>query len=162
MIKSDNLIVKKAEYTDIPALLDILNSATQKLLSKGVQQWEYPWDEEIVKSYIDKNEFYIAFYNDNPCGCFGLKKYVPNRFVPEDVDGEYWYHLAVHPDYDRLGIGYMLCRWVQEYSKQTGTTIYFDCWAGNKSLRNYYSFNGFEHIGDFPEEDYFVSAFRYK
>ena len=158
----DNLIVRKATATDIDAVLNILNGATQKLLAKGVQQWEYPWDEEIVKSYVNKDEFYIAFYNDNPCGCFGLKKYVPNRFVPKDMDGEYWYHLAVHPDYDRLGIGYMLCRWVQEYSKQTGTTIYFDCWAGNKSLRNYYSFNGFEHIGDFPEEDYFVSAFRYK
>ena len=159
---TDRLCVRKATEKDIPAVLDILNSATQKLLAKKVMQWEYPWDENVVKSYVDKNEFYIAFYDDVPCGCFGLKKYPDNRFAPQDTDGEYWYHLAVHPNSDKAGIGYMLCRWVQEYSRQTGITIYFDCWAGNTSLRNYYSFNGFEYMGDFPEEDYFVSAFRYK
>ncbi|MBR5521100.1 MAG: GNAT family N-acetyltransferase [Oscillospiraceae bacterium] len=158
----NNLIVRKATAADTEAVLDILNSATQKLLAKGVMQWEYPWDKNVVTDYIAKKEFYIALYNSIPRGCFGLKSYVPNRFVPEDTSGEYWYHLAVHPDYDKAGIGYMLCQWVQDYSRKTGITIYFDCWAGNNSLRNYYSFNGFEHIGDFPEEDYFVSAFRYR
>ncbi|MBQ8604336.1 MAG: GNAT family N-acetyltransferase [Oscillospiraceae bacterium] len=161
MLSDNKLIIRKATASDISALADILDCATQKLLAKGVQQWEYPWDKTVIQGYVEKNEFYIALWDGAPCGCFGLKKYVPNRFVPQDTDGEYWYHLAVHPEYDKLGIGYMLCRWVQKYSRQTGITIYFDCWAGNKSLRNYYSFNGFEHIGDFPEEDYFVSAFRY-
>ena len=39
-------------------------------------------------------------------------------------------------------------------------TIYFDCWAGNNFLRKFYTEVGFEYMGDFPEEDYFVSAFK--
>ncbi len=155
-----DIVVRKADKADICALLDILNSATQKLLAKGVMQWEYPWDENIVTSYVEKQEFYIAEYNSNPCGCFGLRGFENNYFVPQDITGLYWYHLAVHPDCDRLGIGYRICEWVQHYAKENGIHIYFDCWAGNKSLRNFYTFAGFEFLGEFPEEDYFVASSR--
>jgi hypothetical protein len=39
--------------------------------------------------------------------------------------------------------------------------LYLDCWAGNKKLRNFYSNAGFDFIGDFPEEDYMISVFKY-
>ena len=159
---NNNLYIRKADSKDTPALLDILNNATLKLLKKGVMQWEYPWQSDCVLSFTEKEEFYIVFCNDNPCGCFGLRPFTDNYFVPQDKDGLYWYHLAVHPEYDKTGIGWQICSWVQEYSRNTGKAIYFDCWAGNKSLRNYYTFNGFEPLGEFPEEDYFVAAFRYK
>ena len=38
--------IRKATKNDIRIIADILNAATQKLLAKGVMQWEYPWDEE--------------------------------------------------------------------------------------------------------------------
>jgi len=157
-----NITVRKAIAADIEKLMDILNSATKKLLDKGVMQWEYPWDTQEVQSFITKEEFYIAEYEGVPCACFGLKPFCDNYFVPQDKTGLYWYHLAVHPDYDKLGIGYMLCRWVHDFAQENKISIYFDCWAGNNSLRNYYSFNGFEFIGEFPEEDYFVAAFKTK
>ncbi len=142
--------------------MDILNSATQKLLSKGVTQWEYPWDVAVVNSFIEKGEFYIILYNDIPRGCFGLKSYNDNQFNPCDKDGLYWYHLAVHRDFDKFGLGYQACRWVQNLAKKIRKNIYFDCWRGNKSMINYYTFNGFTPLGEFPEEDYFVYAFMAK
>ena len=54
-----NTEIRKATQNDIHTITDILNAATQKLLAKGVMQWEYPWDERAVGSCI--NDFYIVF-----------------------------------------------------------------------------------------------------
>ena len=51
-------------------------------------------------------------------------------------------------------------RQLERYAKNNGVTVYFDCWAGNDFLKKFYSENGFEYMGDFPEEDYYVSAFK--
>jgi hypothetical protein len=40
-------------------------------------------------------------------------------------------------------------------------TLYLDCWAGNEKLKEFYFNNGFEYVGDFPEEDYFISVFKF-
>lgn len=103
------LIIRKADFSDLPTLLDILDSATLKLMKKGVMQWEYPWDATTVSSFIEKEEFYIVLYGRAACSCFGLKNFENNNFVPQDTKGLYWYHLAVHPDYDKIGIGYAIC-----------------------------------------------------
>ena len=155
----NDFTVRKALKEDIPRLMDILNSATLKLLKKGVQQWEYPWDEKTVTSFVEKEEFYIVLQGISPRGCFGLRDFSENYFCKEDKTGLYWYHLAVHPDYDRGNCGQTACLWVQNHSRLIGRKIYFDCWAGNKSLVNYYTFMGFMPLGEFPEEDYFVAAF---
>lgn len=155
----ENIYVKKANADDLYNILNILDSATAKLLEKGVMQWEYPWDERQVLSFILKGEFYTVSHKNIPCGCFGLKDFPKNNFVPADKNGLYRYHLAVHPGYDKAGIGFRICEWIQEYSKSTGKNIYFDCWAGNQKLINYYTFMGFKPLGQFPEEDYFVYAF---
>ncbi len=156
----NDIRIIKAQKHHLFALADILNSATDKLLKKGVMQWEYPWDNNEILSFIEKEEFYIVYYGDHCRACFGLKPFGDNLFQPEDKEGLYWYHLAVHPDYHKLGIGYRACRWVQNYAKEINRNIYFDCWRGNKSLINYYTFNGFTPLGTFPEEDYFVYAFK--
>ena len=159
MTDTNRFIVRKATATDISRLKNILDSATLKLLKKDVQQWEYPWDEKLVSSFVEKDEFYIVFSENNPRGCFGIRDFSDNYFVPQDKSGMYWYHLAVHPDFERSGAGRFACQWVQQYASTTGQKIYFDCWAGNKSLINYYTFMGFEPLGQYPEEDYFVMAF---
>ena len=156
-----NIEIRKAVTEDIDALLDILNAATQKLLAKNIPQWEYPWDKSEVLEYIEQQEFYIAQSNGKPCGCFGIKEF-QNNFVPSDKNSMYFYHLAVHPDYNGKGIGNKICGWVHQYAKTNGVTIYFDCWAGNDKLRQFYTAAGFEFIGEFPEDDYFVAAFKTK
>ena len=45
-------------------------------------------------------------------------------------------------------------------SKKLELLLYLDCWAGNDKLKNFYLNNGFKHVGDFPEEDYFISVFK--
>ena len=152
--------IRKADISDFGNILNILESAALKLLAKDIPQWEYPWDEAELKQQIENGEFYIAFADNRPAGCFGLRKFENNSFA-DDKNGLYFYHLAVHPTYSGGGISKEICRWVQDYAPKQNITIYFDCWAGNDFLKKFYSGCGFEYIGDFPEEDYYVSAFRY-
>lgn len=154
-----DISIRKATTEDFGAVLNILEMAALKLLAKDVHQWEYPWDENEVKSYIETDSFYITCADNQAVGCFGLKPFENNPFA-DDKNGLYLYHLAVHPQHSATGLSQKICRWIQRYAKNNGVTVYFDCWAGNDFLKKFYSENGFEYMGDFPEEDYYVSAFK--
>ncbi|GAA0180924.1 hypothetical protein SH2C18_35360 [Clostridium sediminicola] len=39
---------------------------------------------------------------------------------------------------------------------------YLDCWAGNEKLRTFYLKAGFDFCGDFPEDNYMSSVFKYE
>ena len=151
--------IKKATKENLADIVDILNAATQKLLAKGVMQWEYPWDETIIADDIEKGLFYVAENNGDAIGCFGIRPFENNPFC-DDNTGVYFYHLAVHPQYSGGSFSKEMCRFVQDFARENGTTVYFDCWAGNEFLKKFYTSTGFEYMGDYPEEDYFVSAFK--
>ena len=38
--------------------MKILNEVTEDLLDKDINQWEYPWKEEIIKEDIMKLEYF--------------------------------------------------------------------------------------------------------
>ena len=46
------VFIKKATEENLACIVDILNAATQKLLAKGVMQWEYPWDKNVISDDI--------------------------------------------------------------------------------------------------------------
>ena len=154
-------LIRKATEKDLSAVLGILNAATEKLLAKGVMQWELPWDENIILADISNGLFYIGEDGDKSIGCLGLKKFENNPFNGDNT-GMYAYHLAVHPQYSGNGHSAELCKFIHNYAKENNTTVYFDCWAGNTFLKKFYTGADFEYMGDFPEEDYFVSAFKTK
>ena len=154
-------LIKKATAENLADILDVLNATTQKLLAKGVMQWEYPWDEKVVAKDIADGLFYVGELDEKIIGCLGLKKFENNPFN-NDTTGMYAYHLAVHPQYSGKGHSKLLCQFIHDYAKENNTTVYFDCWAGNTFLKSLYTGAGFEYMGDFPEEDYFVSAFKTK
>ena len=152
-------LIRKANENDLAAVLNILNAATEKLLAKGVMQWELPWDKDVILKDISDGLFYLGVDGEQEICCLGLKKFEINPFNC-DGTGMYAYHLAVHPQYSGKGYSTQLCSFIHNYAKENGTTVYFDCWAGNDFLKKFYTSTGFEYMGDYPEEDYFVSAFK--
>ncbi|MGV2941336.1 GNAT family N-acetyltransferase [Mesobacillus sp. LC4] len=68
----------------------------------------------------------------------------------------------MHPEYQGKGYGSVITSWSCQYARQLVEELYLDCWAGNEKLKNFYSENGFEYVGDFPEEDYYISVFKCK
>ncbi len=49
---------------------------------------------------------------------------------------------------------------IRESENLNTNNLYLDCWAGNKKLRNFYLESGFIYMGDYPEDDYYISIYK--
>lgn len=149
-----------ANEKDTTAILSILNEVTTHLHSKNIMQWEYPWQSVAIETDIKSQYQYIVKDKDNIAAVFSLKP-MPDNLWNLDETGLYLYRIAVLPDYQGQKIGQFLCNYVKDYVKENGKRVYLDCWAGNEKLKNFYRAAGFRYLGDFSEEDYFISVFTY-
>ncbi|HEX3047167.1 MAG TPA: GNAT family N-acetyltransferase, partial [Bacillota bacterium] len=74
----------------------------------------------------------------------------------------YLYRIAISPLFQGKNIGLEIIAEVKKRSQALNKPVYLDCWAGNEKLRQFYSNAGFEYMGDFPEETYSISVFKYE
>jgi RimJ/RimL family protein N-acetyltransferase len=73
----------------------------------------------------------------------------------------YLYRIAILPEYQGKSIGKEIINHACKYSENVNKSLYLDCFAGNEKLRSFYLKSGFDYCGDFPEEDYSISVFKY-
>jgi GNAT superfamily N-acetyltransferase len=147
--------IRLASQEDVKEILSILNAASLALLEKGINQWPYPWDERLLVEQV--GVLYVGTVAGNVIGTFGIKD-VKDWHVAER--GKYLYQIAIHPGYQGRGYGAVITSWACKYARSLGEELYLDCWAGNEKLKHFYSENGFDYVGDFPEEDYYISVFK--
>ncbi|MBT2636880.1 GNAT family N-acetyltransferase [Bacillus sp. ISL-39] len=149
--------IRPAKPEDVKEILSILNSVSLALLDKGINQWSYPWNEEKL---VDQLGFlYVGTVGGNVIATFGMK--VLNDWHV-GKSGKYLYQIAIQPEYQGKGYGSVITCWAGEYARRLGEELYLDCWAGSAKLKDFYSENGFEFVGDFPEEEYDISVFKCK
>jgi ribosomal protein S18 acetylase RimI-like enzyme len=154
--------IELAQLDNLSDIVALLNSATKKLLSLNIKQWEYPWDSKVIEEDIVNNFQYIVKNDNKIMAVFSLKDMSNNQWTNDTSNNQmYLYRIAVDPIYQGNNVGHFICDWVQNYSKQNKRNIYLDCWAGNEKLRSFYKDAGFLFVGDYPEDDYFISVFRY-
>ncbi|CAM3722206.1 GNAT family N-acetyltransferase [Mesobacillus thioparans] len=147
--------IRPAEIKDISEILSVLNAASLALHQKGVNQWDYPWDENQLLEQL--GFLYVVSVDGNIIGTFGIKD-VRQWHVEGEV--KYLYQIAIHPEYQGKGYGATLVSWACQKARSYAERLYLDCWAGNEKLKSFYRENGFDYVGDFPEEDYYISIFR--
>jgi len=141
----------------------VLNEATRDLLEKGIQQWDYPWDKKIIEEEINNNQAYVVMDEDAVVGVFFIKTIEGSEYPPVMKENHlYLYRVAVRPDYQRAGVGQEICGAAFSIAKDANKTIYLDCWEGNEKLKKFYGDFGFVYCGDFPEEDYWISVFKFE
>lgn len=147
--------IRLAKEEDVEDILSILNAASLALLNKRINQWTYPCDAQRLVKQL--GFLHVGTVSGNVIATFGMKDlngwHVGNR-------GKYLYQIAIHPEYQGKGYGSEIVTWACQYARRLGEELYLDCWAGNNKLKDFYSENGFEHVGNFPEEDYYISVFK--
>ena len=153
--------IRLAELSDLEDIVDLLNKVTLDLHQKGINQWDSPWDAEEIEEEIRDSQVYVLTVEDSIIGTFSIK--IIDEFAPLEVEPEsrYLYRIVVLPDYQGKGLGLEIVNYACRYVDELGKRLYLDCWAGNQKLRNFYSQAGFEFVGEFPEEDYLISVFKY-
>ena len=154
--------IKLAEIKDIGVIVELLNEVTLQLHEKGINQWVYPCNSLEIEMGIREAQIYVLIVDDIIVGTFSLKPIDNLATLLIEANSSYLFRVAILPEYQGKSLGVELVNYACEHSRKLKNTLYLDCWAGNKKLRKFYSNAGFDFLGDFPEEDYFISVFRYK
>ncbi len=157
----EDIKIKLATIEDIHKVMKILNEVTEDLLDKDINQWEYPWKEEVIKEDIIKSRIFLVIYEGVIIGTFSIRALdnQDNAFYRE-VEGKYLYRIAILPRIQGLGFGVTMLNLIRECETLNRKSLYLDCWAGNKKLRNFYLESGFIYMGDYPEDDYYISIYK--
>jgi ribosomal protein S18 acetylase RimI-like enzyme len=154
--------IRSATLEDLLEVANILNKAAQDLHSKGINQWDYPWDKKDILQQIQSKNLYILSNGKIVIGTFGIKRLQRLSDCAIEPGSKYLFQIAILPEYQGMGYGKAITDWACIYARDHEFTLYLDCWAGNGKLKNFYRENGFEFMGDFPEEDYYISVFKTK
>lgn len=153
----------RAKHLHLEDIILVLNEATRNLLEKGIQQWDYPWDKSIIEEEILNGQAYVVLDEDSLVGVFFIRTIEGDDYPTVMKDNQlYLYRIAVRPDYQSQGVGQEICGAAFSIAKEANKIIYLDCWEGNSKLKAFYSNFGFVYCGDFPEEDYWISVFKFE
>lgn len=154
--------IRLGDKNDLRTIVDLLNKVTLNLHQKNIKQWAYPWNFDEINIDIKNRNIYVITMNKRIVGTFSLKyKDINTVLHINDQNNLYLYRIAILPEYQGKNIGLKVINYAFETSRNLRKILYLDCWAGNVKLKNFYSKAGFDFHGDFPEEDYTISVFRY-
>ncbi|MDE5415047.1 GNAT family N-acetyltransferase [Alkalihalobacterium chitinilyticum] len=154
--------IRKANNEDQSEILKIYNETTLHLLKRKIKQWDYPWDAENIQKEIKKNEAYVVLLNRTLVGAFCISPIKKLSTITIDPEGVYLSKIAILPKFQGKNLGSEVVQFACSFARQQNLALYLDCWAGNEKLKEFYSDNSLEYIGDFPEEDYFISIFKHQ
>lgn len=156
-----DITVELAGKNSLHKIVKILDGVTENLLEKGIDQWEYPWDEKVIIKDLLSNRVFVVNYKEQPIATFSIKDIndCDNPYY-KNMRGKYLYRLAVLPSVQGLGLGGEILAYIREDYDFTHNDLYLDCWNGNDKLKEFYLRAGFRYVGDFPEDDYYISVFK--
>ena len=154
--------IRLSKSEDLKRMLYILNEVTLHLIEKGIRQWDYPWDEEKVADQIKNNYSYILLINDEIIGVFCMNEIDSINDFSVDAKSIYLSQIAVLQEFQGGNLGSAIINFACCFVNRLNKTLYLDCWAGNEKLKDFYTRNGMEYKGDYPEGDYFISIFQYE
>lgn len=155
--------IRLAEKNDVSSIVELLNKVTLNLHQKNINQWVYPWNSEEINMDIINRNIYVIVEDNLIIGTFSLKIVSINAVIPIIKSNNlYLYRIAILPEYQGKNIGLKLIDYACKISRDSKKILYLDCWAGNINLKNFYLNAGFYFCGNFPEEDYMISVFKYE
>ncbi|PLR91970.1 GNAT family N-acetyltransferase [Bacillus sp. T33-2] len=153
--------IRLAKRDDLLEVVNILNEVTWHLHSKGIMQWDFPWDAATVAKDINDNYCYVLVDNGKMIGTFAIRNIDRTYTFAIEHQSKYLGQIAILPEFQGIKLGEKVTSFARSLASDAKKPLFLDCWAGNGKLRNFYSDNGFTYLGDFPEDDYMVSVFQY-
>lgn len=160
-----NPVIYPACSADTGQVYSLLNGTALYLQNKGIMQWEYPFDKGTVVSDIKDQYVFLVREGGQIICTFSARK--EGYYWPADTDSysgdtAYFYKFALRSDLIGGGTGGRLMPLIENYLKNelTISRLRLDCWAGSEKLKKFYSGSGYSYLGDYPEEDYFISLFE--
>ena len=146
--------IKLIGNDEIISLLYILNEVTLDLHKTGIQPWSYPWKSSDIAYDVHEGNVYGVYDEKDLIGTFKIKEVTSLHYTCVEIPSKELSQIAVHPSAQGKNIGAYIIHYAQSHVNKLNQALYLDCWAGNEKLKTFYTLNGFNYLGDFPEEDY--------
>tara|TARA_S200000501_G_scaffold191116_1_gene179952 strand:- start:26691 stop:27191 length:501 start_codon:yes stop_codon:yes gene_type:complete len=140
--------------SDINSVLNITKACGLHMVDNDILQWNenYP-DKASFVNDIEKKELYVYHNNGRVVACISLCNKMDD--VYESVNWKtinknnlYIHRLAVHPEFQRKGLGKSLMDFAENYAKDNKyISVRLDTFSENKRNLKFYESRGYHRLG---------------
>ena len=156
--------IELAVISHLNKVKEIAECCASDMINRNIFQWneKYP-SKKIFKEDIESNSLYLAKINQEIVGCIMLTKnkddvYKDIKWLSEDNINLYIHRLAVHPLFQKKGIGRKMMDFAEDYAKSNNyESVRLDTFSKNKRNNIFYENRGYIRLGNvyFPEQSRF-------
>ena len=156
--------IELAVISHLDKVKEIAECCASDMINRNIFQWneKYP-SKKIFKEDIESNSLYLAKINQEIVGCIMLTKnkddvYKDIKWLSEDNINLYVHRLAVHPQFQKKGIGRKMMDFAEDYAKSNNyESVRLDTFSKNKRNNIFYENRGYIRLGNvyFPEQSRF-------
>lgn len=156
--------IELAVISHLDKVKEIAECCASDMINRNIFQWneKYP-SKKIFKEDIESNSLYLAKINQEIVGCIMLTKnkddvYKDIKWLSEDSINLYIHRLAVHPLFQKKGIGRKMMDFAEDYAKSNNyESVRLDTFSKNKRNNIFYENRGYIRLGNvyFPEQSRF-------
>ena len=157
-------MIRAGNISDIDSILNITKSCAAYMVQNGIYQWNehYP-DKSSFVNDAENMELYVYIENKKVIACISLcnemdEVYFPVSWVTKNNNNLYIHRLAVHPDFQKKGIGKALMDFAEKYAKKKEyKSIRLDTFSVNKRNLKFYESRGYQRLEKiyFPKQSEF-------
>ncbi|WP_063909929.1 GNAT family N-acetyltransferase [Herbidospora yilanensis] len=148
---SAELVLRRADATDLPDVLTLLADAARWLDGLGVRQWPSGgFPAARIEPLIDEGVLYVLTVADETAAVMALDDHADAEFwTPSDrPESAFYVHkLAVNRAHSGRGLGEVLLDWAGLRALAAGRRhVRLDCSKENLRLQGYYLGQRFRHV----------------
>ena len=157
-------MIRAGNISDIDSILNITKSCAAHMIQNGIYQWNehYP-DKSSFMNDAENMELYVYIENEKVIACISLCKkmdevYFPVSWITKNYNNLYIHRLAVHPDFQKKGVGKVLMDFAEKYArKKECNSIRLDTFSVNKRNLKFYESRGYQRLERiyFPKQSEF-------
>ena len=153
-MSSNNIYIRKAIQADLDAVMQIIKSCTEDMISKKIYQWndKYP-NRETFFNDIENEDLLLLVEGNQLLGCVSVTNkmddfYSTIDWIATTQKNIYVHRLAIHPKYQGLGYAKRIMKHIENDAIENNSdSIRLDTFRMIKKNTNYYSNIGYQKLG---------------
>ena len=157
-------MIRAGDISDIDVILNITKSCAANMIQNDIYQWNehYP-DRNSFVNDAKNQELYVFSKNDKVVACISLCKHMDEVYLPviwktSNHNNLYIHRLAVHPDFQKKGVGKLLMDFAEKYARENNyISVRLDTFSVNKRNLKFYESRGYQQLEGiyFPKQSEF-------
>jgi len=154
-------VIVPAKISEIPEIMSLTQACAQAMIAQNIYQWNehYP-SPEAFKNDIKRKELYVLKNEDSILGTLVIstlmdEEYIPINWLTPSLNNYYIHRLAVHPNFQGIGLGQLLMDYGEAFAKaKKATSIRLDTFSQNRRNQRFYEARGYQKLGNiyFPKQ----------